>query len=536
MTAVTVGDLLADEALRDGEVIGGHAGLDAAVHHVTLVVTGSELDDAPYGTAAVLDLGGAAGALRRQHLAEIVCRRLHGRAGRLLVVAGGAFAAALSTVRLADRLGLPVVVAPDAAPHALAARLLSVVHASELALGRRLAAGAARLRTAGSLERVLSVLDAVLDARTSLATTDGTSLAGSRPRHPFAVPAGTPVPAVDRTDRVSTALCPVPHTEGGPRLWIVCQCERSGPLWRDTALGLLDMAAAYVGAWFATERLNAERDARIRGGLLNEILSLDGPPPPHVAGQAARLGWRLDGWHTGIHFALVGSVPPAPATVTPILSAGLAAHGIDVPLVERADGWSAWHTAERPPDTVAPLVTTVYRALADYHATSNVPPIVAGTGHAAPGPDGLVTTLAEARRAALIAAATGRAGTVQRGDELGTKRMLLEWYGSSAVREEAERMLAPLLLEGNEALLETVDCYLDSGCSASEAAHRLGTHRNTVTRRVQRAETLLGVPLTDPDDRLALQLACRMWRLTRDAFPAGGRAARSGALPAQPEV
>jgi DNA-binding PucR family transcriptional regulator len=147
-----------------------------------------------------------------------------------------------------------------------------------------------------------------------------------------------------------------------------------------------------------------------------------------------------------------------------------------------------------------------------------------------------VTTLAEARRAALIAAATGRAGTVQRGDELGTKRMLLEWYGSSAVREEAERMLAPLLLEGNEALLETVDCYLDSGCSASEAAHRLGTHRNTVTRRVQRAETLLGVPLTDPDDRLALQLACRMWRLTRDAFPAGGRAARSGALPAQPEV
>jgi purine catabolism regulator len=517
MTAITVGDLLTDETLRDGEIIGGRTGIDAAVHHVTLVVAGSELDDAPYGTAAVLDLGGAAGAPRRQHLAEVVCRRLHGRGGRLLIVAGGAFIAALSTVRLADRLTLPIVAVPDAAPPALTARLLAMVHAPELVVGRRLATGAARLRTAGSLDRVLSALDAELDARTSLATTDGTSLAGAPPRHAFTVPAGTPVPTVDRTGRVSTALCPVPRTEGGSRLWIVCQCQRSGPLWRDTALGLLDMAAAYVGAWFAAEQLSAERDARIRGGLLNEILSLNGPPPPHVAGQAARLGWRLDGWHTGIHFALIGSVPTAPATVTPILAAGLAARGIEAPLVERADGWSTWYTEERPPGGTASLATTVRRALADYHATSNVPPIVAGTGHAAAGPDGLVTTLAEARRASLVAAATRHAGTVQRGDELGAKRMLLDWYGSQVVREEAERMLAPLLREGQEALLETVESYLDSGYSSSETAHRLGTHRNTVTRRIRRAETLLGVPLTDPDDRLAIQLACRMWRMTRDA-------------------
>ncbi|GAB3983965.1 PucR family transcriptional regulator [Actinoallomurus acanthiterrae] len=517
MTAVTVGDLLTDETLRDGEIIGGRAGLDAAVHHVALVTTGSELDDAPHGTAAVLDLGGAVGALRRQHLVDVICRRLSSRGGRLLVVAGGPFTPALSTVRLADRLTLPVVAVPEAAPPQLTARLLAITYTPDLALGRRLAAGAARLRTAGSLDRVLSVLDTVLDARTSLATTDGTPLAGTPPRHRFTVPTGSPVPAVDRTDRVSTAFCPVPRAEGGPRLWIVCQCERSGPLWRATALGLLDMAAAYVCAWFAAERLSAERDARVRGGLLGEILNADGPLPPHVAGQAARLGWRLDGWHTGIHFTLIGMVPPVPAPITPILAAELAEHGIDVPLVERADGWSAWHTGERPPQDTASLAATVRAALDGYHATPNVPPIVAGTGRAAPGPDGLATTLAEARQASLVAAATRRAGTVQRGDRLGAKRMLLDWYGSQAVHEEAERMLAPLLCEGRERLLETVESYLDSGCSHSETAQRLGAHRNTVSRRIRRAETLLGVRLADPDDRLAIQLAFRMRRITVDA-------------------
>lgn len=512
---VTAGDLIADEALRDGRIIGGAAGLDAVVRQVLLVAEGPELDDAPFGTAAVLDLGGVAGTNRRQHMAELVCRRLHGRGGRLLVIAGGQFTESLSTTRLADRLRLPVVAIPDdvrTSPAAITARLLTVVHRPEAIVGRRIAAGAARLRQADTLERLLTALDTALDAHTAVVTADGTPVAGEAPAHPYTIPTGRPVPQTDRTGRVSTALIPVPGTAEGARLWLVCQSEAGGPLWRDTALGMLDVAGAYVSARFAAERLTAERDARVRAGLLTEILHLDGPPPIHLAGQAARLGWRLDGWHTGVHFALIGA-DIAPPAITPVLAAALAGRGLDVPLVERAGGWSAWHTDEGKPTALSALTTAVRRALADYLAADDVPHLVAGIGRAAPGPEGVAATLAEAQRAATVAAVGRRPGVVQRSDELGAKQILLDWYASTAVREEAEQMLSPLIESGDDALLETVEAYLDAGCSPSETAQRLGLHRNTVTRRIRKAEALLGVPFVDPDDRLAIHLACRMHRL-----------------------
>ncbi|MEU6040653.1 helix-turn-helix domain-containing protein [Actinomadura sp. NPDC047616] len=515
MRVITVGDLLAHDRLRDGTVIGGRTGLDAAVHDVMLVVTGPELGDAPYGTAAVFDLGGATSAYRRDHLVEIVCRRLHARNGRLLVVAGGPFDPALSTVRLTDRLGLPVVAAPDVAPPVLTAELLALVHAPQVAVGRRLATGAARLRTTGSLDEVLAVLDSLLDARTSLSTADGTVLAGRAPRHAVPTPTEPAVPIAERDGQVSTALCPVPGTDDS-RLWMISQCERTGPLWRDAALGLLDIAVPYAAAWFAAERLTAERDARVRGELLTQILGHEGPLPRHLAGQAARLGWRLHGWHSGIHFTLIGTSTPAPVTVTAVLTNCLRAHGLEGRLVEQAGGWSGWHTDEAPAADSATITEAVERALADYHGAANGPPIVAGIGRASAGPTGLALTLTDARNASLVAAATKKPGTVQHSEHLGTKRMLLDWYGSSTARQEAEQMLAPLLRHGREALLETVECYLDTGCSASAAAQRLGLHRNTVTRRIQRAEALLGTPLSDPDDRLSLQLACRLYRLARD--------------------
>jgi len=38
----------------------------------------------------------------------------------------------------------------------------------------------------------------------------------------------------------------------------------------------------------------------------------------------------------------------------------------------------------------------------------------------------------------------------------------------------------------------------------------LGVHRNTVAARLRRVEELLTVDLGNPDDRLALHLACRV--------------------------
>jgi DNA-binding PucR family transcriptional regulator len=69
-------------------------------------------------------------------------------------------------------------------------------------------------------------------------------------------------------------------------------------------------------------------------------------------------------------------------------------------------------------------------------------------------------------------------------------------------------MLEPLRDQPGD-LLRTLTAYLDAESSLTETAAVLGVHRNTVAARVARAQELLGVELTDPDERLALHLACR---------------------------
>ncbi len=66
-------------------------------------------------------------------------------------------------------------------------------------------------------------------------------------------------------------------------------------------------------------------------------------------------------------------------------------------------------------------------------------------------------------------------------------------------------------------LRETLLVWLREGGSASRAAERLRTHKNTVRNRVQRAEGLIGRPLED--DRLGLELALTM--VQRVSSPGG---------------
>jgi DNA-binding PucR family transcriptional regulator len=68
-------------------------------------------------------------------------------------------------------------------------------------------------------------------------------------------------------------------------------------------------------------------------------------------------------------------------------------------------------------------------------------------------------------------------------------------------------------------LRETLLVWLREGGSASRAAERLRTHKNTVRNRVQRAEELIGRPLED--DRLGLELALTMVQRVGSSGSAG---------------
>ena len=66
-------------------------------------------------------------------------------------------------------------------------------------------------------------------------------------------------------------------------------------------------------------------------------------------------------------------------------------------------------------------------------------------------------------------------------------------------------------------LQEAVWTFIDANHNASSAATRLYLHRNTLMRRLARAEQLLPVPLEDNGVHIAVALEILRWRGTEQA-------------------
>lgn len=89
----------------------------------------------------------------------------------------------------------------------------------------------------------------------------------------------------------------------------------------------------------------------------------------------------------------------------------------------------------------------------------------------------------------------------------------------SAARENGLRILAPLLArEKTDDLLETLGVYfIDCSANADQTAEQLYLHRNTVKYRLQKAEDMLGFPLTRYPEQLLLYRALALLRLQAGA-------------------
>ncbi len=130
-----------------------------------------------------------------------------------------------------------------------------------------------------------------------------------------------------------------------------------------------------------------------------------------------------------------------------------------------------------------------------------------GVGSLQEGPEGLTRSLGEAADAARIAATRAASGHLVHVDRLGLGQLLLAWTHTDTFAPAAASLLTPL--QDHPELLATLAAYLDAESSVADTAAVLGVHRNTVSGRVGRAVQLLGVDLDDPEERLAVQLACR---------------------------
>jgi DNA-binding PucR family transcriptional regulator len=101
----------------------------------------------------------------------------------------------------------------------------------------------------------------------------------------------------------------------------------------------------------------------------------------------------------------------------------------------------------------------------------------------------------------------------------------------AAESPDAEALLHPGLpqlfaQQASDALVATLETYLDNGCDTKLTAEALFLHRASLYYRLQRIEALTGASLRSGDDRLALHASLKLARLL-GIHPAlrGGRSA-----------
>ncbi|GAA1553288.1 helix-turn-helix domain-containing protein [Kribbella sancticallisti] len=517
---VRLADLLALPTFGTATVLATETAPDRLVRSVITVEAHTALSTelAPSSVVILVVNGQAA---RWDHLIELLVRRTAsvGAVGVIAPSPPGPVPASIP--RVAARLRTPVVLHdPELSGLALAVQL-------ELAVrDHRLGESGVLLRVAGALgtadsdpTNLLRVAADELDAKVALVDTTRVRLGHQDLRLPRTTLEKWTRPDTLEYDGRRAAIMPVVLTP--EPVWLIAEREAAGPLWPSLARDVLALIRGDLVAWITRERIAAERKARTRSLVLDD-LTHRGTASPGLAAAAAELGWVLAGWHVGFHIC-VQAGKPAELWEIEEAAAEIRRDGIDLQgLVARSNGWAAWLDWMEPPNP-----EVVRRAMQEVRARLDTlrdreagRAVVVGVGSPQSNAEGLGRTLREAREAAQSAGPDPRETSVRAVQDLGASQLLVGWYGSQLFTEAAHQVLGPLL--DDEDTLRTLESYLERACSTAQTARALNLHRNTVTQRLAKVERLLGVSLAAADTRLALQLALRA-RRSRTTPPRPGR-------------
>jgi len=413
-----------------------------------------------------------------------------------------------SSHALADRLKLPVLGSPDTIGSCQVLQQMLAqprIITADLVL-RVLTAG----RLAGpSVDGALEAISAALGRPTALVDAHGALLGGVFDGDVEALAAAlasentldSQVREVGLPDGVLAIVCPV-HS-AGTSAWITTLIPRKLPVESHAIGSALTAASAALEQRLAAARLHLERDARQRASLLGDIFA--GNISDATRRRALDLGWQLDGWHTGIRIGVAPGVDLAGRRSEAVRA--LATAGLDAVVVEHGDGFAAWLSCPQEPPAQQVLDQAAALRRTQHHLFTTLGTHM-GVGRVHAGPEGIGQSLSEASDAARLARSREESGRFLHVDRLGLAQLLLAWTRTDTFQPAAHALLAPLQGQTGD-LVKTLAAYLDSESSLANTAAILGIHRNTVSSRIARIESLLEVDLSVPDDRLALHLACR---------------------------
>lgn len=132
-------------------------------------------------------------------------------------------------------------------------------------------------------------------------------------------------------------------------------------------------------------------------------------------------------------------------------------------------------------------------------------------------PEALPASLSQARRARQVAEVCGMTGDTVAYDRLGAYSLLYLIPACEEREQFLQRFAAPLRKadrRGGGRLVETLEMFFRCNGNIKLTSEKLYAHYNTVVYRLDKVQSILGISLHDPEDRLQLELSLRLGRIT----------------------
>jgi hypothetical protein len=274
---------------------------------------------------------------------------------------------------------------------------------------------------------------------------------------------------------------------------------------------ILERAALVTALLLLFRRTAAEAESRVRGELLDDLLSGSVPEPEALHARAARLGVDLRTGQVIVVADLGGATDPARQRA--LFWAGSyasARHGLAAP----HGGRVVVMLPGADPGEAARAVAGDLGQVLDLAVT-------AGAAGPAVGPEAIASAFAAAQRCVDALLALGRAGHGASAAELGFVGLLLDASEDGVARFVAGTIGPALEYDARRgtALVPTLEAYFATGASPARTAERLHVHVNTVAQRLDRVGQLLGDGWQRPERALEIQLALRLHRLAAHDRP-----------------
>ncbi|MFI9270855.1 PucR family transcriptional regulator [Kitasatospora sp. NPDC052896] len=265
---------------------------------------------------------------------------------------------------------------------------------------------------------------------------------------------------------------------------------------------VLEQAATALALELSHARGLAEVELRIRRDLVEDLVT--GTDPESALARADAAGHDLHGPHRVAVVRWKG--PWSHDTIGAAVGRAAERQGFGFLL-----GWRAGAVVLV---TAGECVTgALYEAVARELGSSTG---TIGVGGRCDSPADLPHSYEEALRALGVRQKSPTPDGLTAFDELGVYRVLRTGDGDTQTERFVQEWLGPLLAYDRERhtdLVPTLSAYLESGGCYTASADALMIHRSTLRYRLQRIREITVLDLADPDVRLNLHLATRIWKV-----------------------